>query len=87
MDTEIMLQILKDADLEGDVLCFCKGFRGYQQAKAEAGVWYGKVKELLGEQALLQFEAAISHYYSWEAKAYYAFGLRLRDELKQALML
>lgn len=86
MDTEIMLRLLEDADLEGDVLCFCRDFPEYQQSKTDLEVWYEKAEKLLGYREFCKFEAAISRYYSWEARAYYAFGLRLREELKRAMM-
>lgn len=87
MDTKLLKELLMSPDGFSEVRRFCEGLEEYNKARAEMDAWYEKLEEMLGYDELSKLSDAALHCCCLENQAYYIFGLHVRDELKQALML
>lgn len=87
MDTKLLKEILDAPGGFGEIRHLCEEFEGYHDARAALNSWYKKLESILGREEFYKLEATISQCQCWENQAYYIFGLHVREDLREALML
>jgi len=72
--------------LPGEICRFCKTLPQRCQAEQELYDMIQRTEQQLGRRFGLELEAAMTNYLAHEVRAYYLFGLGLRQELIREMM-
>lgn len=85
MNTILNTLFLDNPYLPEQITAFCTSLPEYQVAEREYQAAEAQISRQLGREAFNRFEEAQSHYMARLVRAYYLFGLGLRQELLSAL--
>lgn len=84
---ELLSNLLCDAPNISEAVCrFCDAIPEYAAAKRDYQAVAGRVAEVVGFDLYDEFQTRLLAYSDYEIRAYYAFGLGLRQELLRQLM-
>lgn len=86
MNEKIKKLFLENPGLEDEIYAFCKQLPELEQAHNDCYALLRQVEASMGYSFSAQMEETINYYWSFLTKAYYLFGLGLRQDVLGVLM-
>lgn len=76
---------LDNPEIPKELYHFCQTFPGYQEKKADYDRLADQVCREMGDEFYARLEEAMNAYQSYEIRACYLFGLKLRREVLEGM--
>ena len=86
MDNKLITEFFENPTITSEIYEFCMSIPEYRAASKAMHASTQKMIQKVGFEEYCEFERVVSAFHSWEAQAYYLFGLHLRRELCEAMM-